>query len=510
MLSTLPTEVLERIVAYVGSNDLYASTSPHPSGADLDHKLPLSSDRRKDLLSLALAGTWLHKIARSALYRTIHIRTRFSFLLFADAISLSSLDDENETAPTSRAASIRAVMLRDKWAHHAQVEWSTFRDRLRSFFDHATQLDVVALESDPVSSVFLNIRTICRPRRVTLALASKMPQDGGFNADAYAPLSEATHLRFLNATAALSFIRHLVSEADAAKQLSLCGSLQCLRLSHLCRCSLHGFASWIERNKQMDEHEEDSAYLQPGLVDPGVLLQSSLSILARYSDRLPHFRLLLLDFRASQHPPLRFPFQWEDYKDASPKDTLRRDAQTKAAFEPRRAQPADAHYFHEAMRTVQGLSAKRVPNVSTSDAARQYEEMPHTFSLDEFWREMEAGKHAYERLLAEKSDRPPELRIVQGNQRIVQGNHKKAKAYPLDEIDFYCQTGPGADDADVGCWADPDVFHLVTRSPYLSYRLHESGTGWYWTGELPRSTTRDGVTTYIPCWVPIDPRETSQ
>ncbi len=506
MLSPLPIEVLELIVAYVRSNDLYASTSPHPSGADLDYKLSLNSDPRKDLLSLALAGTWLHKFSRSALYRTIHIRTRFSFLLFADAISLSSLDDENETAPASRAASIRAVMLREKWARNAQVDWSTFRDTLRSFFDHATQLDVVALESDPVSSVFLDVRTICRPRRVTLALSSKIPQAQRFNAVAYAPLSEATHLRFLNAMAALSFIRYLVSEADAAKQLSLCGSLQCLRLSHLCRCSLHGFASWIERNKQMDEHEEDAAYLQPGRVDPGVLLQSSLSILARYSDRLPHFRLLLLDFRTSQHPPLRIPFRSENHEDL--KDTLRRDTQTKAAFESRRAQPADARYFHAAMRTVQALSAKRVPDVSTSDAGREFEEVKRTLSRDEFWREMEAGKHAYERLLAEKSDRPPELRIVQGNH--PQGNPKKPKAYPLDEIDFYCQTGPGADDADVGCWADPDVFDLVTRSPYLSYRLDTSGKGWYWTGELPRSTTRDGVTTYIPSWIPIDNPESLQ
>lgn len=116
---------------------------------------------------------------------------------------------------------------------------------------------------------------------------------------------------------------------------------------------------------------------------------------------------------------------------------------------------------------------------------------------------MEAGKHAYECLWAEYSDRPLELRIVREYCQI-------RGLYLLDEIDFYCQIAPEADETDVGCWADPDVFNLVTRSPYLSYRLDESGKGWYWTGELPRSTTRDGVTTYIPSWIPIDNPESLQ
>lgn len=160
-----PHRGLERIVAYVGSNDLYASTSPHPSGADLNHRPVLACNPRLYLLSLALACPPLHNIAMSA--RAPNIQTRKAFNLFAaaDAPPFTSRKnrknrEERAQASPNRAASVRAILLQINGEPHPRRRKSgcrrDFYSMLRSFFDHANELDVIAFEAnDEKTSAFL-------------------------------------------------------------------------------------------------------------------------------------------------------------------------------------------------------------------------------------------------------------------------------------------------------------------------------------------------------------------
>lgn len=151
-----------------------------------------------------------------------------------------------------------------------------------------------------------------------------------------------------------------------------------------------------------------------------------------------------------------------------------------------------------------------------------------TAERDKYWRLVEAGKTALIQLWTASQQTPamantvarciPNIRVVTARAN----GHDRREGFQ----DFYCQAqnqslnsaalhlhrteksvekvrrdteGCGED---VGCWADPDVFELVFKAPWLSFKsVGGNESGWYWTGELPRVT--DQPSTYIPSRISI-------
>ncbi|SNX83656.1 uncharacterized protein MEPE_02363 [Melanopsichium pennsylvanicum] len=144
------------------------------------------------------------------------------------------------------------------------------------------------------------------------------------------------------------------------------------------------------------------------------------------------------------------------------------------------------------------------------DAPPSTAEDLRTAERDKYWRLVEAGKGALVELWAASQQLSnnaagcgaPDIRVVTARPM----GHDRREGFQ----DFYCQAQnepPGSTSTElsansrengsmvrdheaseeVGCWADPDVFSLISTAPWLSY-TSQVGESYHWTGELPRKT----------------------
>lgn len=520
MTRALPAELLARIVAYLlPSIDAYASTLPHPSGADLEYAPSVPSSTSSDLLSACLSCSLLHELAQDALYRAPLLRTLKALNLLANAIEA---DTKPRASPGSsriasghRAAMVRAIHLPPGdgllQPGDTLADQNGYKDSLRVLFDHTSELDFIWLEHRQAGAAFLELlhpRTVCRPRRLTLSnLSFSAPPFSSI--ESLAPLSKLTHLHLIKIVPPPALISFLVGEAihaeeqgnvpeSISKGLSPCGTLECLRLSLLPPDALVEFEAYVAWRRAWKGYEQLDAHEQAQLPAPRAPLgparrfavQEALYDLGVRAARLPRLRLMLLEL--SPLGPLPPP--------PSLFSTARQSTVSlEAVLEDRRAQVSDQHTFRASMRTMQhrqeattdddgGLGQSETAPMPTREELR-------TEERDRYWHLIEAGKHALVRLWGESCDELPELRVVCARPN----GHDRREGF----LDYHCQTAAAAG-ADVGCWADADVFELVDHSPFLSYRADDLSRAWYWTGELPRSTTSAaGETKLIPSLIPL-------
>ncbi len=520
MTRALPAELLARIVTYLlPSIDACASTLPHPSGSDLEYAPPVPSNTSADLLSVCLSCSLLHELAQDALYRAPLVRTLKALNLLASTIAADA-KPRTSPGPSRSGSGQRATMMR---AIHLPpgdgllqpgdtlADQNGYKDGLRVLLDHASELEFIWLEHRQAGAAFLELlhpRTVCRPRRLTLSnLSFSAPPFSSIQS--LAPLSKLTHLHLIKIVPPPALISFVVGEAIHAEEqgnvpesinkgLSPCGSLECLRLSLLPPDALVEFEAYVAWRRAWKEYEQLDTHQQAQLPAPRAPLgparrfavQEALYDLAVRAARLPRLRLVLLELSplGSLAPPSSL-FSTARQSIVSPK----------AVLEDRRAQVSDQHTFRASMRTMQhhqetttggdgGLGQSETALMPTGEELR-------TEERDRYWRLVEAGKHALVNLWGESCDELPELRVVSARPN----GHDRREGF----LDYHCQTAASAG-ADVGCWADADVFDLVHQSPFLSYRADDFSQVWYWTGELPRSTTSTaGETKLIPSLIPL-------
>lgn len=293
-------------------------------------------------------------------------------------------------------------------------------------------------------------------------------------------------------------------------------------------------------------------------------VQEALYDLATHSARLPRLRLLLLElsplgplpspteeerendpsaafFRVGRNAPA-----WPMLDPASMRSASRNGSASqrkdKDIVAEVRAQRSDAHHFEDALRIYRAAAdPESIQTASTSVSREDGENSEHVNGIDEedgqappvtaeelrtderdkYWRHIESGKRALVELWRSSQTEPnvPDIRVVTAKP----GGHDRREVF----LDFYCQAqhepftatpnhwnGHSAAAAanetrgkvhgradEVGCWADPDVFSLVTTAPYLSFKsLGQPDRGWYWTGELPRQS-HHSLTAVLPSQV---------
>ncbi|SYW86309.1 uncharacterized protein UBRO2_06029 [Ustilago bromivora] len=344
--------------------------------------------------------------------------------------------------------------------------------------------------------------------------------------------------------------------------LSPCQTLECLRLSLLPPDALAGFGAYIGWRKAWKEYEQLPVQQQAHSPAPRAprgparrfAVQEALYDLATHSSRLPRLRLLLLEL--SPLDPLPSPMVEERENDPSATffrvgrnasawsmlDARETGRRGKASVADVRAKRSNLHDFKDAMQ-ISPVAANH-PNMAAASPFGLPEEEDRidpvdsldeessqvpavtpeelrTAERDKYWRLVEEGKRALIKLWRSSQTEPdvPDIRVVTARR----GGHDRREAF----LDFYCQaqqepcTATATATAsrsnghscsaeakrlygqadEVGCWADPDVFSLVTTAPYLSFKsLGEADRGWYWTGELPRQTS-DPLKAVLPSQV---------
>ncbi|KAJ1029811.1 hypothetical protein NDA13_003051 [Ustilago tritici] len=328
-------------------------------------------------------------------------------------------------------------------------------------------------------------------------------------------------------------------------------TLECLRLSLLPPDALAEFGAYIGWRKAWKEYEQLPVQQQAHEPSPRAprgparrfAVQEALYDLATHSSRLPRLRLLLLEL--SPLGPLPSPMVEERENDPSATffrvgrnapawpmlDARETGRRGKASVADVRAKRSNQHVFKDAMqispvaanhRNTAAASPFGLPeeedridpvdslDEESSQVPAVTPEELRTAERDKYWRLVEEGKRALIKLWRSSQTEPdvPDIRVVTARR----GGHDRREVF----LDFYCQAQHEPSTAtatateirlnghscsaeakrlyrqadEVGCWADPDVFSLVTTAPYLSFKsLGEADRGWYWTGELPRQTS---------------------
>ncbi|EPQ29983.1 uncharacterized protein PFL1_02656 [Pseudozyma flocculosa PF-1] len=522
-LTDLPNEVLSLILDYLlPTVSPTSSTYPNPALDTLDNAFTLPSSTVSHLYHASLACSTLHGLAQHSLWRAPLLTSLRAIRLLAAAIQ----DGSTERAGTIRALHLPAAdgVLE---ANDTLADQSAYQTSLRTIFDHADRIDCISLGHRPAGRAFyefLHPHTAARPRTAILGnLSFSTPP---FSQLDLAPLSCVRRLHLVNIVpppALISFLCGQQVDTDSAAS-KLDGtanpsrSLTHIRLSLLPPDSLLSFPAFIEWRRASDAYDRLPTRVRLHTPAPRApqgparrfAAQEALYTLATHSHLLPNLRALLLELVALH--PLSPPEDDEEERfngfigAANAQPNAAEGHLNGAGVLATTNYPADVPVaLSEDEQRFLDAERERLDEDGNNDNGDGGDSL-RTAPRDQYWTQIQAGKRALVHLWNDEQgprDTATDIRIVAARP----GGHDKYEGIH----EFLCQSGcftsvvrdaspetaaAGTATADVGSWADPDVFELARTRPALAYRPREGrrgegagdwrGQGSWWTGELPR------------------------
>ncbi|TKY87702.1 hypothetical protein EX895_003283 [Sporisorium graminicola] len=345
----------------------------------------------------------------------------------------------------------------------------------------------------------LSKKTTCRPRGLRYNIQEALPNAVLARATSFAPLSQLTHLelvRKLPPQDLIGFVLgapHLatsqpnVVEAIAAG-LSPHDKLECLRFSGgLGMPMVHDFAEYAAVRQQAGLQDwqfcHDAQHLE------------LMYTLATHSTRLPKLRLVVLEVRAGV---VEIPLELlKQLKRTRVLKKAYREFPPLADGSNKYGDSSLASVFSASIRdTVSGNCSLDAGSLQSGINAIDPYWQEHFREMDECWRKMHEGKHVLQRLWNDSRIRagllPTEIRLVVADRHWEESECQfRCQADGFDKMDR--DAAPTTASADVGVWADPDVFSLVRTKPWLSYHQLPRYGCCSWSGMLPRDNNPNAI-----------------
>lgn len=494
---------------------------PHSWGKVFRDRDPFKVTHYRDLLALAMTCSTLADLALPKLYRAPFLSNGVKKFVHA-----LCRNDQGRLVPdtSKKALWIQALLLQDAirpdseckhfcacCVHVALSLAANVRHlSLRGLDETWDDVDE-ELPDHPVVH-FLAKTTRCRPRSLTLIWDGFAMPFSVADATSFAPLSEVTHLHFVNLTPSESLIAFLVGDtnmiressdpltaqmqADIAANHSPRQKLECLRLSELRPEALHYFGDYVAWRKARDAYYRLPPEMQALRTEPprpivtteDPTFQDALYDLAANSHRLPYLRLLILD---TQIYPMSQPSDALKLlvKEGTLTDVSKRFpalSQSGCGCRPQvhSATAFVSSLFNNAVRNgVQADSMVATNLLCAKEGASSWTNA--LIRMDKHWRLTQEGKHALIKLWnSSRSKHATDATVPVHTEIRIAARTNRTASSSEQERNFYCAVEnlkspstacssasdqDGDSTHDLGVWADPDVFSLIETKPWLPY-----------------------------------------